>query len=242
VRTHDVPAHHTGCRTGRADSLRLRPGPDGRVWMSAPGQPSRRVHPEDREVRDLTSHAPQRPAAVRRGRQGHCVDPGLLGQPAATGSRHGEVPGDRPARPRRSALHRTKRSRDGSLWIGTAAADALLRYRPESGRFDAYRCRLAARWYGICDRPEVRRSVAYGASPGIPARIARVVPVDAGSVIPSDVSFIAPRWRRHRALFAFAVTPAVAQARAASTCRRGGRCSRWSIGCCTPWRCATPRC
>jgi len=65
----------------------------------------------------------------------------------------------------------------GALWIGTAAADALLRYDPVSARFDIYP--LPSRGALIRHLAMDPRSgavwAAYGAVPGIPARIARVV-------------------------------------------------------------------
>jgi virginiamycin B lyase len=65
---------------------------------------------------------------------------------------------------------------DGVVWIGTAAADALLRYDPSSGRFAVVP--LPSRGALVRHLAIDPRSrdvwVAYGASPGIPARIARV--------------------------------------------------------------------
>jgi streptogramin lyase len=66
--------------------------------------------------------------------------------------------------------------RTGALWIGTAAADALLRYDPARGQFETYP--LPSRGALIRHLAVDPRSdavwVAYGASPGIPARVARV--------------------------------------------------------------------
>jgi virginiamycin B lyase len=66
----------------------------------------------------------------------------------------------------------------GVLWIGTAAADALLRYDPGKGQFEVYH--LPSRGALIRHLAIDGRSgavwVAYGAVPGIPARIARVLP------------------------------------------------------------------
>ena len=66
--------------------------------------------------------------------------------------------------------------RSGALWIGTAAADVLLRYDPAKGQFEAYP--LPSRGALIRHLAVDPRSdavwVAYGASPGIPARVARV--------------------------------------------------------------------
>jgi len=64
----------------------------------------------------------------------------------------------------------------GALWIGTAAADALLRYDPATGRFESYRLpsRGAVIRHLAIDARRGAVWAAYGASPGIPARIARV--------------------------------------------------------------------
>ena len=66
----------------------------------------------------------------------------------------------------------------GALWIGTAAADALLRYQPADGRFTVYHLpsRGALIRHLSVDPGSGAVWVAYGAVPGIPARIARVVP------------------------------------------------------------------
>ncbi|MBA3554075.1 MAG: hypothetical protein H0W29_04880 [Gemmatimonadales bacterium] len=67
--------------------------------------------------------------------------------------------------------------RDGSLWIGTAAADVLLRYRPAGGKFDVYPLPSRGALVRHLDVDPKSGAVwlAYGASPGIPARIARLV-------------------------------------------------------------------
>jgi virginiamycin B lyase len=64
----------------------------------------------------------------------------------------------------------------GSLWIGTSAADALLRYEPASERFEIYPLpsRGALIRHLAFDREGHEVWAAYGAVPGIPARIARV--------------------------------------------------------------------
>ena len=66
--------------------------------------------------------------------------------------------------------------RSGALWIGTAAADALLRYDPAKGQFEAYPLpsRGALIRHLAVDPRNDAVWVAYGASPGIPARVARV--------------------------------------------------------------------
>jgi virginiamycin B lyase len=66
--------------------------------------------------------------------------------------------------------------RDGALWIGTGAADVLLRYDPAIRRFETYplQSRGALVRHLAIDPRTGAVWAAYGASPGIPARIARV--------------------------------------------------------------------
>lgn len=65
----------------------------------------------------------------------------------------------------------------GVLWIGTAAADVLLRYEPASGQFEVYHLpsRGALVRHLSIDTTSGAVWAAYGAVPGIPARIARVL-------------------------------------------------------------------
>jgi streptogramin lyase len=67
--------------------------------------------------------------------------------------------------------------RDGAVWIGTAAADALLRYAPGTGKFETFPLptRGALVRHLAVDPERGAVWLAYGASPGIPARVARVV-------------------------------------------------------------------
>jgi streptogramin lyase len=68
--------------------------------------------------------------------------------------------------------------RDGALWIGTAAADALFRYHPATRTFDTYPLPShgALVRHMAIDPKTGAVWLAYGESPGIPARIARVTP------------------------------------------------------------------
>jgi virginiamycin B lyase len=67
--------------------------------------------------------------------------------------------------------------RDGALWIGTSAADALFRYDPRSGRFETFPLpsRGALVRHLAVDPESGAVWLAYGGSPGIPARVARVL-------------------------------------------------------------------
>ena len=67
--------------------------------------------------------------------------------------------------------------RDGAVWVGTAAADVLLRYDPRSSRFDTFplSSQGALVRHLAVDPRNGAVWLAYGASPGISARIARVM-------------------------------------------------------------------
>jgi virginiamycin B lyase len=182
VRTHDVPAHPTlAAGPGGPIPYELRPGPDGRVWMSEL-QGNRLVAFTPKTGKFETFTLPTPHSGPRR----FDVDAkGIVWIPAYSANRLVRLD---PATgrfqeidlPGRDVVPYIVRSdpRDGSLWIGTAAADALLRYRPESGRFDAYPLptRGALVRHLAIDPKSGAVWLAYGASPGIPARIARVVP------------------------------------------------------------------
>jgi streptogramin lyase len=66
----------------------------------------------------------------------------------------------------------------GRVWIGTAAADVVLAFDPAGGRFEEYPLpsRGALVRHLAIDPRTHHVWAAYGASPGIPARIARIVP------------------------------------------------------------------
>ena len=68
--------------------------------------------------------------------------------------------------------------RDGALWIGTGAADVVFRYDPGAHRFDTYSLGTRGAMIRHLAIDPARNAVwlAYGASPGIHARIARLVP------------------------------------------------------------------
>ena len=68
--------------------------------------------------------------------------------------------------------------RNGSLWIGTSAADLLLRYDPVTAQFASYPLPShgALVRHMAIDPKSGAVWLAYGESPGMPARIARVTP------------------------------------------------------------------
>jgi streptogramin lyase len=182
VRTHEVPAHPTlAAAPGGPIPYELRTGPDGRVWMSElQGNRLVAFTPASGKFQTFTLPTPHSgPRRFDVDRQGIVWIPAyaanrLVRLDPATG-RFREI-----ALPTRDAAPYIVRSdpRDGSLWIGTAAADALLRYRPATGRFDVYQLPTRGALVRHLDIDPASGAVwlAYGASPGIPARIARVVP------------------------------------------------------------------
>jgi streptogramin lyase len=66
---------------------------------------------------------------------------------------------------------------DGAIWLGTGAADVLLRYHPRSSCFDTFPLptKGALVRHMALDPRNGAVWLAYGASPGIPARVARVM-------------------------------------------------------------------
>jgi virginiamycin B lyase len=180
VVTHEVPAHPTlGAGPGGPIPYEIRLGPDGRVWGSelignrlfafTPGTGRFEVFPLP-----LPHSGPRRFEVDAKG---------IVWIPAYAANRLIRFdPGTRkfseiplPSRDAVPYIIRADR-RSGALWIGTAAADALLRYDPATGRFETYP--LPSRGALIRHLAVDARSdvvwVAYGASPGIPARVARV--------------------------------------------------------------------
>jgi streptogramin lyase len=182
IETYEVPAHPTlGRGPGGPIPYEIRVGPDGRVWGSellgnrifafTPASGKFEIFPLP-----LPHSGPRRLDVDAKG---------IVWIPAYSANLLFRLdPRTRQftqiALPFRDAVPYIIRAdpRSGVLWIGTSAADALLRYDPANGKFERYRLpsrgamirHLAIDW---------RRGAvwaAYGASPGIPARIARVQP------------------------------------------------------------------
>jgi len=182
VRTHEVPPHPTlGARPGGPIPYELRIAPDGRVWMSElQGNRLVAFTPKTGKFAIFTLPTPHSgPRRFEVDRQGIVWIPGYatnrLVRLDPTTGKFREI--DLPVR---DALPYIVRSdpRDGSLWIGTSAADALLRYWPAAGRFDVHPLpsRGALVRHLAIDPRNGAVWLAYGASPGIPARVARVLP------------------------------------------------------------------
>ena len=181
VATSEVPAHPTlGKGPGGPIPYEIRVGPDGRVWGSelignrifgyTPGTGRFEVFPLP------TPHSGPRRLDLDAS--------GIVWIPAYSANllirfdpatrQFTEIP-----LPVRDAAPYVVRAdpRTRALWIGTGAADVLLRYDPSSGRFETYPLpsRGAMIRHLAIDRGTGAVWAAYGASPGIPARIARVL-------------------------------------------------------------------
>jgi virginiamycin B lyase len=64
----------------------------------------------------------------------------------------------------------------GDLWIGTGSADAVFRFDPRTAQFTTYSLPTRGALVRHLDVDERTGAVwvAYGASPGVPARVARI--------------------------------------------------------------------
>jgi virginiamycin B lyase len=180
VKTVEVPPHPTlGKGPGGPIPYEIRTAPDGRVWGSELiGNRIYGYAPSTGKFEIFDMPTPH--SGPRR----FDVDPkGKLWIPAyAANLLVGFDPGTRRFSeiplPMKDAVPYVVRADPSgrSLWIGTSAADALLRYELATGRFEVYR--LPSRGALIRHLAFNRRGdevwAAYGASPGIPARIARI--------------------------------------------------------------------
>ena len=181
VRTFPVPPHPTlARRPGGPIPYEIRHGPDGRIWLGElQGNRLIAFTPATQEFQTFTM-----PTAHSGPRRFDVDTRGIVWIPAYSGNllvrldpatgEFTEIP-----LPIRDALPYVVRSdpRDGALWVGTAAADALLRYDPGSRRFDAFPLptRGALVRHLAVDPRAGAVWLAYGASPGIAARVARVM-------------------------------------------------------------------
>ena len=181
VTTYPVPPHPTLAKgPGGPIPYEIRAAPDGRIWLGEL-QGNRLVALTPKTGKFQTFTLPTAHSGPRR----FDVDAkGILWIPAysanllvrldpATG-KFTEIP-----LPMKDALPYVARvdPRDGAIWLGTAAADVLLRYDPGSGRFETFPLpsKGALVRHMAVDPRTGAVWLAYGASPGIPARVARVV-------------------------------------------------------------------
>jgi virginiamycin B lyase len=181
VTTYEVPPHPTlALGPGGPIPYELRLGPDGRVWMSElQGNRLVALTPSTEKFQTFTLPTPHSgPRRFDVDARGIVWIPAyaanLLVRLDPASGKFTEI-----ELPVRDAVPYVVRSdpRDGAIWIGTAAADALLRFHPASGKFDVYPLpsRGALVRHLAVDGRNGAVWLAYGASPGIPARIARVV-------------------------------------------------------------------
>ncbi len=181
VTTYPVPPHPTMAKgPGGPIPYEIRAAPDGRIWLGEL-QGNRLVALTPRTGKFQIFTLPTDYSGPRR----FDVDGnGILWIPAysanllvrldpATG-KFIEIP-----LPMKDALPYVARvdRRDGTIWLGTAAADVLLRYDPGSRRFDTFPLpsKGALVRHMAVDPRNGAVWLAYGASPGIPARVARVM-------------------------------------------------------------------
>ena len=181
VVTYDVPAHPTLAEgPGGPIPYEIRVAPDGRIWLGElQGNRLVAFTPGTEKFQTYTM-----PTPVSGPRRFDVDAQGIVWIPAysanllvrldpATGT-FTEIP-----LPVEDAVPYVVRAdpRGGTLWIGTSAADALVRYDPRTRKFDTYP--LPSRGALVRHLAVDARSgavwLAYGASPGIPARVARVV-------------------------------------------------------------------
>ena len=176
----EVPAHPTlAAQSGGPIPYELRVAPDGRVWGSE--LLGNRVFGYDPATHTFAVHELPLPASGPRrfdvDAQGilwipaYAANALLRFDPAA--ARFESIP--LPIRDAVPYVVRVDRT-NGLLWIGTSAADALLSFEPRTRRFTVYPLPSAGalvRHLAIDPRTH-DVWVAYGASPGIAARIARL--------------------------------------------------------------------
>ncbi|HEY7612428.1 MAG TPA: hypothetical protein VH764_05510 [Gemmatimonadales bacterium] len=180
VVTYEVPGHPTLAKgPGGPIPYEIRAAPDGRIWLGEL-QGNRLVSLEPKTGKFQTYTMPTPHSGPRR----FDVDAkGVLWIPAysanslvrldpATG-KFKEIP-----LPVKDAVPYVARvdPRDGAIWIGTSAADALLRYDPRAERFESFPLpsRGALVRHLAVDPQSGAVWLAYGASPGIPARVAKL--------------------------------------------------------------------
>jgi virginiamycin B lyase len=177
-----MPPHPTLAATpGGPIPYEIRVAPSGTVWMSEL-HGNRLLAYDPRTGRTTTHEMPRSHMGPRR----FDIDArGVLWIPAYTGNALVRFdPRTRTFRefplPTRDAVPYVARvdARTGAVWIGTAAGDVVLRFDPASSRFTTYPLpsRGALVRHIALDPRTGDVWLAYGASPGIPARVARLRP------------------------------------------------------------------
>lgn len=183
VKTIDAPRHPTlAVRPGGPIPYELRLGPDGTVWYSElQGNRILGYTPSSGEWRAFdmptTVSGPRRFDVDARGVlwiPGYSANTLVRLDPAAPAARRFRVY----PLPLRDAVPYVARvdPASGRVWIGTSAADAVFVFDPATERFTAVELpSRGAMVRHMAIDPKTRDVwLAYGASPGIPARVARV--------------------------------------------------------------------
>ena len=180
VRFVDLPPHPTRATDGHGPiPYELRVAPDGVVWMSEL-QGHRMIAYDPRTGSARAFDLPTGISAPRRfdvDRAGAVWIPTyaastLVRLDPATG-RMEEIP-----LPRKDAVPYIARVAGGSVWVGTNASDEVYRYDAGERRWTVYPLpsRGAVIRHMVVDPRNGDLWLAYGASPGIAARIARLTP------------------------------------------------------------------
>jgi streptogramin lyase len=180
VKTFNAPKHPTMSEgPGGPIPYELRAGPDGRVWMSE--LQGNRVLAFDPSKESWDTFV--MPVPISAPRRLDVAKNGLVWIPAYASNALYKLDAatrrfTRYDMPETDAIPYIARvnERTGQIWIGTSGADAVYSFDPTTGRFTAYRLpeRGAVIRHLTFDPRNNDVWLAYGASPGIAARIARL--------------------------------------------------------------------
>jgi virginiamycin B lyase len=178
IETYTVPEHPRAWEGFGPIPYELRIGPDGLVWMSELA--GNRVHAFDPAT--ATFRTFEMPTASSGPRRLDVAPDGIVwipeyaaGKLARLDPRTGEFREfDLPMRDAAPYVARVD-PRDGAVWLGTGMADALLRFDPATNRFTTWPLPThGALVRHIAVAPNGDVWAAYGASPGIPGKVARL--------------------------------------------------------------------
>ena len=179
-RTFDMPRHPTmSAVAGGPIPYELRVAPNGRVWMSElQGHRMLSLDPTTGAVRAYTL-----PVTISAPRRFDIDSAGTVWIPAYAANalirldpRSGRTTSFR--LPRRDAVPYVARVYGRTVWIGTNASDEVYSFDTRSNRFRIFPLPSAGAVirHMVIDPRTGDVWLAYGASPGIPARIARLRP------------------------------------------------------------------
>jgi virginiamycin B lyase len=180
VTVREVPGHPTLAKVaGGPIPYELRVAPDGAVWISELGG-NRLVRHDPAPGAFKTFDMPSPHSGPRRfdiDSAGVLWIPefaaGKLARLDPTTGRFTEW--DLPVKDAAPYVVRVDNGR-GDLWIGTGSADAVFRFDPRTAQFTTYSLPTRGALVRHLDVDERTGAVwvAYGASPGVPARVARI--------------------------------------------------------------------